>query len=128
MSAADMWNYRGRDYVNDNPILEDTQLARAHQYAFQAPQRVWGHREHDFVNDAPNSYGFMLARIHQYTWEMRAELRGLRAAFESLADELGKAGTVDPETVKKAARDGVAAALADLEADVTLTINANQED
>ena len=128
VSASDFWRYRGTDYVNDNPTTQQAKLARAHQYSFEQPGRVWGHREHDFVNEAPNSYGFMLARIHQYTWEMRAELRGLRAAFESLADELGKAGTVDPETVKKAARDGVAAALSDLEADVTLTINTDQED
>src|SRR5690625_680988 len=137
LSAKNVWNYRGKDRVNKNASTQENKLSRIHQYVHQLRNLrkdvaglIWKERAtRDFVNgdDNANSYGFMLSRIHHYGWENRALLRGLQKSVDKLADELGKAGQVDPEQVKKAARDGVSEALADLEADVSLTINTEEK-
>ena len=84
------WRWRGLDYVNDNPNSKDHQLARAHEYSFEALKIVRRVEQRvDAVLDALDGADsdVIRQRIDARADQLEAQITEQSQRWEQLADE-----------------------------------------
>ena len=112
------WSYKGKNDDWDAFAYQRETYRLLENLNKTLAKKVWQYKNQHAKRDI---YGYV-REAHKASVETQGELEGILKALEQLSE--GK--KVNLEEVRKAAQEGVAKAIKDLEADVTLTIG--QED
>ncbi|WP_341849286.1 N-acetylmuramoyl-L-alanine amidase [Auritidibacter ignavus] len=113
------WSYKGRNETWDAYAYQRETYRLLEELYDKLGRKVWGYKNHLTDTDI---YAYVRA-THRAALANQGELEGILQALE----QISRGKQVDLAEVRRAAREGVAKALKELEADVTLTVTAGDD-